>query len=111
MELRFMTPTEVWEDFDPSQAPLEASIISSQSTDNVVCTRQVFTAETTKDGRVRACCNVYRDARWQDKRPALLVLPSFHNYVSLPTVKSFVEEGYVVAVLDFCGSIERNVYF
>lgn len=103
-----MTPTEVWEDFDPSQAPLEASIISSQSTDNVVCTRQVFTAETEKDGRVRACCNVYRDARWQDKRPALLVLPSFDNYVSLPTVKSFVEEGYVVAVLDFCGSLENS---
>lgn len=108
MELRFMTPTEVWEGFDPTQASLEASIISSKTTDNFASTRQIFTADTAKDGRVRACLDIYCDARWQDERPAILILPSFENHDSLLAIKDFVEEGYVVGVLDYCGTLEET---
>ena len=90
MELRFMTPTEVWEGFDPTQAPLEASIVSSEASGNFASTRQIFTADTVKDGRVRVCMDVYFDVRWQDERPAVLILPSFENHDSLLAIKDFV---------------------
>ena len=106
MELKFMTPTEVWEGFDPRVAPLEASIISCQTTDNFVCSKQIFTAETSKEGRLRVCCNVYYDARWQDARPAVLVLPSFKNPRSSNAMRMLVEEGFVACTLDYCGIFE-----
>lgn len=101
MELKFMTPTEVWEGFDACKAPLEASIISCQTTDNFVCEKQTFTADTSKEGRIRICCNVYYDARWQDARPAILLLPSFENPHSQDAVRLLVEEGFVTCALDF----------
>lgn len=103
-----MTPTEVWEGFDPTQAPLEASIVSSEASGNFASTRQIFTADTVKDGRVRVCMDVYFDVRWQDERPAVLILPSFENHDSLLAIKDFVEEGYVVGVLDYCGALENS---
>ncbi len=106
MELKFMTPTEVWEGFDAKVAPLEASIISRQTTDNFVCEKQVFTADSSKEGRVRVCCNVYYDARWQDARPAILVLPSFDNPHSQDAIRMLVEEGFVACTLDYCGIFE-----
>lgn len=106
MELKFMTPTEVWEGFDACKAPLEASIISCQTTDNFVCEKQIFTADTSQEGRIRICCNVYYDARWQDARPAILLLPSFENPHSQDAVRLLVEEGFVTCALDFCGVFE-----
>lgn len=108
MELKFMTPTEVWEGFDPRIAPLEASIISCQTTDNIVCSKQIFTAETSKEGRIRACCSFYYDARWQDARPAVLVLPSFENPHSADAMRMLVEEGFVTCALDYCGTKEDS---
>ena len=104
MEIKFMTPTEVWEGFDARKAPLEASIISAQSQDNIVCSQQIFTADSSKEGRVRVFCKIFYDGRWQDKRPALLVLPSFDNPYSHEAIRYLVEEGYVTCVLDYCGA-------
>ena len=105
MEIKFLTPTEVWEGFDAHKAPLEASIISAQTQDNIVCSQQIFTADTTKEGRVRVFCKIFYDGRWQDKRPALLVLPSFDNPYSQEAIRYLVEEGYVTCVLDYCGTL------
>lgn len=99
-----MTPTEVWEGFDARKAPLEASIISAQTQNNIVCSSQIFTAGSSKEGRVRVFCKIFYDGRWQDKRPAVLVLPSFKNPYSRQAIHYLVEEGYVCCVLDYCGT-------
>lgn len=108
MEIKFMTPTEVWEGFDAHKAPLEASIISAQTQDNIVCSQQIFTADSSKEGRIRVFCKIFYDARWQDKRPALLILPSFDNPYSGKAVASLVEEGFVACILDYCGVLENT---
>lgn len=106
-----MTPTEVWEGFDAHQAPLEASITSAQTKDNVVCSQQIFTADTTKEGRIRACCKFFYDSRWQDPRPALLILPSFKNPVSVKALHALIEDGFVACVLDYCGAFDDSGTF
>ncbi len=108
MELKFMTPTEVWEGFDAHKAPLEASIISAQTTDNIVCSQQIFTADASNEGRIRACCKFFYDNRWQDARPAILILPSFNNPVSFDALRSLIEEGFVTCILDYCGLFGEN---
>lgn len=108
MELKFMTPTEVWEGFDACKAPLEASIISCQTTDNFVCEKQTFTADTSKEGRIRICCNVYYERALARRSPAILLLPSFENPHSQDAVRLLVEEGFVTCALDFCGSFRGH---
>jgi len=105
MELEFLTPTGVWEDFNPSAVTLENSIISAETADNLVCSKQYFTAEENEYGRIRAYIEIYYDARWTDKRAALLVLPSYDRRTDRNFIRTLVKEGYVVGLLDYCGKI------
>lgn len=100
-----MTPTEVWEGFNPVKEPLETSIISSEEKDNVICQRLYFTSENTEAGRTRVFSELYYDKRWQDDRPAILLIPSLGrdaDYSSL--IKSLLQSGYVVSYLDYAGT-------
>ena len=105
MELKFMTPTEVWEGFNPQKAPLESSIISSETDDNFVCSKQFFTADTTPSGKLRAYIEVYYDKRWADDRAAILLLSTISNNLDYKDfVRQIVKEGYVACVLDYAGT-------
>ena len=99
-----MTPTEVWEGFDPQKAPLESSIISSENDENFVCSKQFFTADTTPSGKLRAYLEVYYDKRWADDRAAILILSKLETTNYKEFVKRIVQEGYVACVLDYAGS-------
>lgn len=87
---------------------MEASIISATTTDNFSCSKQVFTAEALQSDRLRVECNIYCDARWQDERPAVLILPSFENSHSLDAIHSLVEEGFVACTVDYCGVYDET---
>ncbi|MBR4800242.1 MAG: hypothetical protein IK048_01000 [Clostridia bacterium] len=104
MELKFMTPTEVWEGFNPTQAPLESSIISSETDENFVCAKQFFTADTTPSGKLRAYMEVYYDKRWADDRATILIIPTLNPIDYKEFVKKLVQEGYVACVLDYAGA-------
>lgn len=108
MELKFLTPTEVWEGFSATEAPLEASITSAETTDNFSCFKQVFTSETVQNEHLRVECSIYYDARWQDARPAVLVLPSFESPYSQNAIRMLVEEGFVTCILDYCKLHEES---
>lgn len=105
-----MTPTEVWEGFNPIKEPLETSIISSDEQEHLVCSRQFFTSETCGNERVRVYSEIYYDNRWTDDRAAILVIPSLNSNTDYTQVqKQLVEEGYVVCVFDYCGSYSDNI--
>lgn len=102
MELKFLTPTLVWADYDPTSTPLETTILSNSQEDNFVRTEYCFTSETTASGRVRVNSLVYYDSRWVDQRPAIIVLPTLHNSVNLDTIcKGLVKIGYVAIMVDY----------
>ncbi len=110
MELKFLTPTEVWDGFDPKANPLENSIASiTTDEDFVVCSKQFFTAQTTSQGRVRVYFELYYDSRWADDRATLILLPSVDdtNFTSL--VKKLVRDGYVVCMPDYCGCFDSDL--
>ncbi len=104
MELQFLTPTEVWEGFNPVKDPTETSIISSSEKDNTVEEEVFFTSETTASGKLRVYVKIWYDRRWKDDRPVVIVIPSLliqKDYSSL--IGGLMSEGYVVALLDYAG--------
>lgn len=105
MEMRLLTPTEIWEGFNPVKDGTETSIFSSCQNDNLVTVGVFFTSEKTESGRVRVFARVYYDARWRDARPAVLLLPSHDRNRNFDDItSSLVSEGYVVCLCDYAGA-------
>lgn len=100
-----MTPTEVWEGFNPVKEPLETSIISSEDIDNLVHSKLFFTSENTSDGKIRAFAELYYDRRWKDDRPAILLVPNlFHKLDYSRLTAALNASGYAVCLVDYAGS-------
>lgn len=109
MEMRLMTPTEIWEGFNPVRDGTETSIISSRENDNIVTTEVFFTAEKTESGRVRVYAKLSYDSRWRDARPALLLLPSHDEGRKFDDITaSLVKAGYVVCLCDYLGRAAKE---
>ncbi len=104
MEMRLLTPTEIWEGFNPVKDGTETSIISSREKDNLVTTDVFFTSEKTASGRVRVYARISYDSRWRDARPALILLPSHDENRRFDDITvSLVKAGYVVCLCDYLG--------
>ena len=104
MEMRLLTPTEIWEGFNPVKEGTETSIISSREKDNIVAADVFFTSEKTASGRVRAYARISYDSRWRDARPALILLPSHDSTRRYDDITaSLVKAGYVVCICDYLG--------
>ena len=109
MELQFLTPTLVWEGFNPKKDPLETSTVFSTEDDFIVSTGTFFTSENLADGKVRAFVNVCYDKRWLDPRPAVLAISSHSRLKdALSLTKDFIKTGCVVCHLDFNGSFDGD---
>ena len=96
----------MWEGFNPAQAPLESSIISSETDENFVCSKQFFTADTTPSGKLRAYMEVYYDKRWADDRATILILSTLSDMNYKDFVRRLVAEGYVACVVDYAGTFK-----
>lgn len=109
MELQFLTPTLVWEGFNPKKDPLETSTVFSKEKGDVVSTGTFFTSENFSDGKVRAYINISYDRRWLDPRPAVLVL-STHSHIkdASALMSDFIDAGCVVCIIDFNGSFDGD---
>lgn len=103
MELKFMTPREVWEDYDPTISPLESSTTFSDRDDNTVHAACVFDVDHSEQTHFKAQMDVYYDKRWQDARSAVLVLEALDDLPLDRLIARLLAEGYVVGVPDYAG--------
>lgn len=103
MELKFMTPREVWEDYNPSSAPLESSTIFSETDGNTVREAYAFNVDYSEQLQFTARMTAYYDRRWQDARGAVLLLPTLDDLPIDDLVSRLLQEGYVVAIPDYAG--------
>ena len=109
MEMRLLTPTEIWEGFNPVKEGTETSIISSREKDNLITAEVFFTSEKTASGRVRVYAHISYDSRWRDARPALIILPSHDERRRYDDITaSLVKAGYVVCICDYLGRADEN---
>ena len=105
MELKFLTPTEVWHNFNASEVTLDSSTTSVETENNYVCVKQYFTAQDNAQGSIRAYIEICYDIRWTDARPVILLLESYENTNNRDIARKLVEQGYIVGLLDYCGGI------
>ncbi|MCQ2409592.1 MAG: hypothetical protein MJ068_03520 [Clostridia bacterium] len=108
MDVRFLTPGEIWGTFSPSAENLEKSLISQETTDNITCSKQFFTSEKVSDGSVRVYSETYYDTRWIDKRPAIVIVPPVSKYDFRDVAMELVKDGYIVEIIDYCGSFTNG---
>lgn len=105
MEYKFLTPTEVWNGFNPSDVSLDSSTTSAETEDDLVCVKQYFNVQNNAQTSVRAYIEIYYDVHWTDARPAILLLDSCDSANPRSMAKKLVECGYIVGLLDYCGSL------
>ncbi len=98
-----MTPSEVWEDYNPSLAPLEISTVSSSESLNTVHAAYAFDVDYSEQTHFKARVSVYYDKRWQDARSAVILLPTLDDIPFDTLINTLLKEGYVVGVPDYSG--------
>jgi len=104
MDLEFLTPTQVWEGFNPVKEPLQPSLSNSVERGDVSVSELFFTAESAPDGKVRAFCRTLYKKSGAQKKPALIVLPSLvPEFFDDEVITTLVEEDYAVIILDYAG--------
>lgn len=98
-----MTPSEVWEDYDPDNAPLNSVQLSCENDANAVHAEYAFDVDYSDQLGFTANMSVYYDSRWQDARSAVLLLPTLDDIPFGKLIRALLDEGYVVGVPDYAG--------
>lgn len=107
MRYKFMTPVEVWCDFDPTLEPLELVQVRSTTVEGMTYDTMYYTAFTSQKGKARVWTRTMRPARAKGPLPAIIVIPPcLGKELELEKFERIAKEGYVVMVIDFEGYIE-----
>lgn len=111
METKFLTPIQLWKDFNPVKEPLEISYVSSNVNEDGFVRRGVYyTSESASDGRAR----IYAEIVAIDdnkKKPILLVIGDLDNNIDSKLLEYVANCGYIAASLDYSAiSKDRTVY-
>lgn len=106
MEAQFLTPIQLWKDFNPVKEPIEISFVKSEELDGLVKKGAYFTSENTPDGKAR----IYAEMVMPDdnkKRPVVIVLGDIDNNIDSTILEYVAKQGYIAAGIDY-SAIEDN---
>lgn len=109
MTYEFLTPANIWRDFDPYSLPLETTEVRSYEENGALTSLYYFTALTTGDGKVRCFVKISRPSHGT-RFPTVLVIDSATEPLA-EAYLSLVKEGFAVAVFDYAGRVEGKTYF
>ena len=73
MSYKIVTPMTLWQDYNPTQEPLEVVVTAVKNREKVISKEIESTGETVSDGKIRAYATVVLQK--SGKAPALLFLP------------------------------------
>lgn len=115
MEFQFLTPTQLWEGFNPVKEPLQTAVQSSVEEGKLQVTKFFFTSESVSDGKVRVFGrSVYKNDDVAQK-PAIIIFPSLTaSCRDTEVLDRLVERGYVIVTIDYaniCKDTELHTTF
>ena len=100
----FLTPIQIWRDFDPVKDPLDVSIVSSESDGQFIKRVLFFTALSDEDGEVRACVKMVLPVAQKNKQKFVLFLPEIDSNSDYePNMREMASRDYTVAMVDLYG--------
>ena len=103
MEFEFLTPKQIWGNFNPDSEPLEISALSEYTEGGVKYTSLYFTAigSGKHSKRIRAYGLLAKPNKSNGK--AVLYLGSADEHVDKKYLAQFVERGYTTLMVDYAG--------
>ena len=102
MAIKFLTPVQLWQDFDPLAAPLEISIEYNTESDGLRLKGAYFTAITEDEESVRAFAEV-KTAVPSPKKSILCVMNSGDQAAFAEGFDELLKRGFAIMTLDVSG--------
>ncbi|NCA67083.1 MAG: hypothetical protein EOM87_03350 [Clostridia bacterium] len=106
METKFLTPIQLWQDFNPVRDLLETAVKDYVKIDeDITCKSLYFTAIGGGEDAVRAYAEIFVPAN--NSRKAVIFIPDINESISREALLSYAREGYICASVDLAGE-EKN---
>ena len=100
MEAKFLTPIQLWADFNPIKDSLDLSYIKSESTGGYVKKGVYFTSENAPDGKAR----IYAESVSGDdnkKKPAMIIIGGIKDTINTKFLEYAADCGYIAVSCDY----------
>ncbi len=108
METKFLTPIQLWQDFNPIKDLLETAITSySKLEEEITCKSFYFTAIGSGDNSVRVFGEVYVPLKHTSK--AVILVSDTSKGIPHESLLSFAQKGYISASVDLSGVKRKGV--
>jgi len=96
-----LTPVTLWKDFDDS-LPLDEEVVSMEKFEDASHYKIFYYGRQTEKGRVKIFSHYFTPAN-KGQYPAVLLLFEAGFPADMTFVRWFVEQGYAVLAVDYCG--------
>jgi|GEM_PF-4904919 len=108
----YLTPIQIWRDFDPIKDPLEYSIVSSETDGKFIKRLLYFTALSDEDGEVRACAKLITPVQQRNKQKFVLFIPEIDSDQDYEkNMREMASRDYTVAMVDLYGEGVRSTRY
>jgi len=102
MESKFLTPTQLWQDFDPT-GNLDVNFVSNQTIDDITVKEMYFSAFRAEDGFVRAFARILLPADCPKNNKKFILFLARPNMDPMPSAMRIAAKGYPVGYVDLSG--------
>lgn len=107
MAIKFLTPAQLWQDYDPSAAPLDISIDYTSEQDGVAVKGAFFTAYAEAGESVRAFAEI-KTATPSPRKAILFVMNSADQAVFSEGFDELFKKGFAVMTIDVSGIPDKD---
>ena len=107
MAIKFLTPVQLWQDYDPSSAPLDISIEYTSESDGIAVKGAFFTAFSEDGESVRAFAEI-KTAVSSPKKAILCVMNSVGQAVFTEGFDELLKRGFAIMTLDVSGIPDKE---
>ena len=107
MAIKFLTPVQLWQDYDPTAAPLDISIEYTDEVDGLSVKGAYFTAFAEEGESVRAFAEV-KTAVQNPKKAILCVMNSADQAAFAEGFDEVLKRGFALVLLDVSGIPDKD---
>ena len=102
MTIKFLTPAQLWQDYDPTAAPLDISIEYTKESDGITAKGAYFTAYAEEGESVRAFA-VVKSASPTPKKAILFLMDRADQITFTEGFDDLLRKGFAIMTLDVSG--------
>ena len=112
MESRYLTPVQLWQNFNPRRDPLRVSVLENTEKDGFIWRSLFFTALTDGDNELRAYARIVSPVNQKNKQKFILYIPDIKiNYDLDEVIMDFASRDYTVAYVDLSGEGNKHTIY